>query len=49
MQTWTLVRFLLGLVPGEPFETRAAVIMLTLAASVALAVTIFRRRDLTAA
>jgi ABC-2 type transport system permease protein len=39
-----------GLVPGESFEARAAAIMLALAASVALAaVTIFRRRDLTAA
>jgi hypothetical protein len=44
MQTWTLVRFLLGLVPGEPFEDRATAIMLALAA-----VTIFRQRDLTAA
>jgi polyether ionophore transport system permease protein len=39
-----------GLVPGEPFEAGAAAIMLALAASVTLAaVTIFRRRDLTAA
>jgi polyether ionophore transport system permease protein len=39
-----------GLVPGEPFEAGAAAIMLALAASIALAaVTIFRRRDLTAA
>jgi ABC-2 type transport system permease protein len=39
-----------GLVPGEPFEAGAAAIMLALAASVTLAaVTIFQRRDLTAA
>lgn len=39
-----------GLVPGEPFEARVAALMLALAASVApAAVTIFRRRDLTAA
>jgi ABC-2 type transport system permease protein len=39
-----------GLVPGEPFEATAAVIMLGLAACAALAaVQIFRRRDLKAA
>lgn len=38
-----------GLVPGEPFEATAAAIVLALAALAALvAVTIFRRRDLTA-
>ena len=40
----------IGLVPGEPFEAGAAAIMLALALSVTFAaVTIFRRRDLTAA
>jgi ABC-2 type transport system permease protein len=39
-----------GLVPGQPFEATAAAIMLALAACAALAaVSIFRRRDLTAA
>jgi polyether ionophore transport system permease protein len=40
----------IGLVPAEPFEARAAAIMLALAAAAALsAMAIFRRRDLTAA
>jgi polyether ionophore transport system permease protein len=39
-----------GLVPGEPFKAGAAAIMLALAASATLAaLTIFQRRDLTAA